>query len=123
LYFLQPTHNLEIEVSRPCTLRVTMHTCSSASLWTIAPPAHSTPISECCNPNYIYIKSWSDSEAEEALDSQYQFCRCCRFTSNYQRLHPPTSWISDYDGTGKALSAMCEIASEACSAWFPQSDN
>ncbi|XP_069688186.1 neuropeptide SIFamide [Periplaneta americana] len=30
---------------------------------------------------------------------------------------------ADYDGAGKALSAMCEIASEACSAWFPQADN
>ncbi|KAJ3649200.1 hypothetical protein Zmor_020955 [Zophobas morio] len=26
---------------------------------------------------------------------------------------------SEYDSTGKALSAMCEIASEACQAWFP----
>ncbi|XP_021939351.1 neuropeptide SIFamide [Zootermopsis nevadensis] len=30
---------------------------------------------------------------------------------------------TDYDGASKALSAMCEIASEACSAWFPQMDN
>ncbi|XP_017769590.1 PREDICTED: neuropeptide SIFamide [Nicrophorus vespilloides] len=25
----------------------------------------------------------------------------------------------EYDSAGKALSAMCEIASEACQAWFP----
>ncbi|XP_067004761.2 neuropeptide SIFamide [Anabrus simplex] len=29
----------------------------------------------------------------------------------------------EYDNAGKALSAMCEIASEACSAWFPQPEN
>ncbi|GJQ87296.1 hypothetical protein Trydic_g14320, partial [Trypoxylus dichotomus] len=29
----------------------------------------------------------------------------------------------DYDnGAGKALSSMCEIASEACQAWFPSQD-
>ncbi|XP_059614325.1 neuropeptide SIFamide [Phlebotomus argentipes] len=28
--------------------------------------------------------------------------------------------IGDYDSGGKALSAMCEIALEACGAWFPQ---
>lgn len=35
------------------------------------------------------------------------------------------SWIlvSDYDsGAGKTLSSMCEIASEACQAWFPSQD-
>nr|CAH7734695.1 unnamed protein product [Callosobruchus chinensis] len=26
------------------------------------------------------------------------------------------------DGTSKALSAMCEIASEACQTWFPVQD-
>nr|CAD7267660.1 unnamed protein product [Timema shepardi] len=26
----------------------------------------------------------------------------------------------DFDGTGKALSSMCEIAFEACAVWFPQ---
>ncbi|XP_022907508.2 neuropeptide SIFamide [Onthophagus taurus] len=28
----------------------------------------------------------------------------------------------DYDNAGKALSSMCEIASEACQAWFPAQD-
>ncbi|GAB0093354.1 Neuropeptide SIFamide [Sergentomyia squamirostris] len=28
--------------------------------------------------------------------------------------------VVDYDSGGKALSAMCEIALEACGAWFPQ---
>ncbi|KAJ9580942.1 hypothetical protein L9F63_023889, partial [Diploptera punctata] len=31
--------------------------------------------------------------------------------------------VVEYENTGKALSALCEIASEACSAWFPSSDN
>ncbi|CAG2057610.1 unnamed protein product [Timema podura] len=26
----------------------------------------------------------------------------------------------DFDGTGKALSSMCEIAFEACAVWLPQ---
>lgn len=26
----------------------------------------------------------------------------------------------DYDSSGKTLSAMCEIAVEACQTWFPQ---
>ncbi|XP_073972581.1 neuropeptide SIFamide [Rhodnius prolixus] len=30
---------------------------------------------------------------------------------------------SDYETAGKALSTMCEIAAEACSAWFPVQDN
>ncbi|KAK9503858.1 hypothetical protein O3M35_010326 [Rhynocoris fuscipes] len=30
---------------------------------------------------------------------------------------------SDYETAGKALSTMCEIAAEACSAWFPIQDN
>nr|CAD7445757.1 unnamed protein product [Timema bartmani] len=33
---------------------------------------------------------------------------------------PCTSWSADFDGTGKALSSMCEIAFEACAVWFPQ---
>ncbi|XP_065167928.1 neuropeptide SIFamide [Atheta coriaria] len=28
----------------------------------------------------------------------------------------------DYDAAGKTLSAMCELASEACQAWFPQQE-
>ncbi|BES97938.1 Hypothetical protein NTJ_10753 [Nesidiocoris tenuis] len=36
-----------------------------------------------------------------------------------KRTGPP----SDYEQAGKALSTMCEIASEACSAWFPIQDN
>lgn len=27
--------------------------------------------------------------------------------------------VLDYDSASKALSAMCEIASEACQTWFP----
>ncbi|KAG5890203.1 hypothetical protein JTB14_028745 [Gonioctena quinquepunctata] len=26
---------------------------------------------------------------------------------------------NEYDNAGKALSAMCEIANEACQSWFP----
>ncbi|KAJ8925618.1 hypothetical protein NQ315_009462 [Exocentrus adspersus] len=26
---------------------------------------------------------------------------------------------NEYEGTSKALSAMCEIANEACQSWFP----
>lgn len=29
-----------------------------------------------------------------------------------------TSFVSEYDSTGKALSALCEIASETCTAWY-----
>ncbi|ERL92324.1 FMRFamide-related neuropeptides [Dendroctonus ponderosae] len=29
---------------------------------------------------------------------------------------------TEYDPAGKALSAMCEIASEACSSWFPSQE-
>nr|CAH7720714.1 unnamed protein product [Callosobruchus chinensis]CAH7722245.1 unnamed protein product [Callosobruchus chinensis] len=29
---------------------------------------------------------------------------------------------NEIDGTSKALSAMCEIASEACQTWFPVQD-
>jgi hypothetical protein len=47
----------------------------------------------------------------------------CWVSSYQNQPHAPSSVFPDYDGAGKALSAMCEIASEACSAWFPQSDN
>nr|UES72894.1 SIFamide [Carausius morosus] len=30
--------------------------------------------------------------------------------------------LRDYESTGRSLSAMCEIASEACASWFPQAD-
>ncbi|XP_077292439.1 uncharacterized protein LOC143915605 [Arctopsyche grandis] len=30
---------------------------------------------------------------------------------------------ADFDTVGKALSAMCEIANEACQSWFPSQDN
>lgn len=30
-----------------------------------------------------------------------------------------TIFFSEYDSTSKAISAMCEIASEACQTWFP----
>ncbi|XP_028147513.1 SIFamide-related peptide [Diabrotica virgifera virgifera] len=30
-----------------------------------------------------------------------------------------TAGSNDFENAGKALSAMCEIASEACSSWFP----
>ncbi|XP_022204757.1 SIFamide-related peptide [Nilaparvata lugens] len=33
------------------------------------------------------------------------------------------STIIEYENAGKALSSLCEIASEACSAWFPLPDN
>ncbi|XP_014245894.1 SIFamide-related peptide [Cimex lectularius] len=36
-----------------------------------------------------------------------------------KRTGPPT----DYETAGKALSTMCEIASEACAAWFPVQEN
>ncbi|XP_024214831.1 SIFamide-related peptide [Halyomorpha halys] len=36
-----------------------------------------------------------------------------------KRAGPPT----DYETAGKALSTMCEIASEACAAWFPVQEN
>ncbi|XP_077292436.1 neuropeptide IMFamide-like [Arctopsyche grandis] len=29
----------------------------------------------------------------------------------------------EYDTAGKALSAMCEIANEACQSWFPNQEN
>ncbi|GLV39630.1 SIFamide [Carabus blaptoides fortunei] len=29
---------------------------------------------------------------------------------------------ADYDSASKALSAMCEIANEACQSWFPGQD-
>ncbi|XP_012251885.1 SIFamide-related peptide isoform X2 [Athalia rosae] len=29
----------------------------------------------------------------------------------------------DYENTGRALNAMCEIASEACGSWFPQQES
>ncbi|XP_052757133.1 neuropeptide SIFamide-like [Galleria mellonella] len=29
----------------------------------------------------------------------------------------------EYDSTGKALSALCEIASETCQAWYQALDN
>lgn len=28
--------------------------------------------------------------------------------------------VAEYDSGGKALTAMCEIALEACGSWFPQ---
>ncbi|XP_063237295.1 SIFamide-related peptide [Bacillus rossius redtenbacheri] len=30
--------------------------------------------------------------------------------------------LRDYESNGRVLSAMCEIASEACASWFPQTD-
>ncbi|XP_074032130.1 neuropeptide SIFamide [Leptinotarsa decemlineata] len=30
-----------------------------------------------------------------------------------------TGTSNEYDNAGKALSAMCEIANEACQSWFP----
>ncbi|CAG5053176.1 unnamed protein product [Parnassius apollo] len=30
---------------------------------------------------------------------------------------------SDYDARSKAFTAMCEIATEACQAWFPSQEN
>lgn len=33
---------------------------------------------------------------------------------------PSPSFDLDYDSSGKTLSAMCEIAVEACQTWFPQ---
>ncbi|XP_015596587.1 SIFamide-related peptide isoform X2 [Cephus cinctus] len=29
-----------------------------------------------------------------------------------------SSTVTDYEVTGRALTAMCEVASETCSAWF-----
>jgi hypothetical protein len=95
-----------------------------------------------CSSNYIYIKlkqicskiistyelvrtdktpSGSDMEDEPSPNYKLSFSFHLSVTNNNQKL--PWLSISDYDGAGKALSAMCEIASEACSAWFPQSDN
>ncbi|XP_075218077.1 neuropeptide SIFamide [Lycorma delicatula] len=31
--------------------------------------------------------------------------------------------VAEYESASKALSSMCEIASEACAAWFPVPDN
>ncbi|XP_056636465.1 SIFamide-related peptide [Diorhabda carinulata] len=33
-----------------------------------------------------------------------------------------TTGNNDFENAGKALSAMCEIASEACASWFPTQD-
>ncbi|XP_038217720.1 neuropeptide IMFamide [Zerene cesonia] len=30
---------------------------------------------------------------------------------------------SDYDNRGKAFTALCEIATEACQTWFPSPEN
>ncbi|CAG9813396.1 unnamed protein product [Phaedon cochleariae] len=30
-----------------------------------------------------------------------------------------TGTTAEFDNAGKALTAMCEIASEACQTWFP----
>ncbi|KAJ0170181.1 hypothetical protein K1T71_014109 [Dendrolimus kikuchii] len=30
---------------------------------------------------------------------------------------------SDYDPRGKTFTALCEIATEACQAWFPSQEN
>ncbi|XP_028157558.1 neuropeptide IMFamide-like [Ostrinia furnacalis] len=30
---------------------------------------------------------------------------------------------SDYDSRGKTFTALCEIATEACQAWFPSQEN
>lgn len=32
------------------------------------------------------------------------------------------STVTEYDSTGKALTAMCEIANEACQSWFPSQE-
>ncbi|KAM3955909.1 IMFamide [Aphomia sociella] len=30
---------------------------------------------------------------------------------------------SEYDSRGKTFTALCEIATEACQAWFPSQEN
>lgn len=31
--------------------------------------------------------------------------------------------FSDYDPRGKTFTALCEIATDACQAWFPSQEN
>ncbi|XP_012274914.1 SIFamide-related peptide isoform X2 [Orussus abietinus] len=34
-----------------------------------------------------------------------------------------SSTITDYEVTGRALTTMCEVASETCNAWFAHQDS